>query len=150
MDKKQTNLSPELKEIYDRVMNTSATAKTAAPAAPPPPITPSPALSHTPPPPTPGPSPAAHPAPARPSEITMPSVPDTADGALTSSPPRPVSVVDGTKPFSFSGTASTPKEEAKPGEKKAGISMPILIVLGVAFVAVWGVFWLVILGFINR
>lgn len=147
MDKKQTNLSPELKEIYDRVMNTSAAPKPSTPPTPPPHVE-APSSAH----PTP-PSQALHetpPAPHTSAGITMPSLPDSADQALTSSPPRPVSIADGTKPFSFSGTASAPKEEAKPGGKKSGISLPILIVLGIAFIAVWGVFWLVILGFINR
>lgn len=141
--KKQTNLTPELKEIYDRVMNTSANSKPATATQPPiPPPTPintpttTPPLHATPPP-----SPAS-------SGLSMPSIPDAADSALTSSPPRPMSSVDGTKPFSFSGTAHT--ADSNSTDKKKGISLPLLIVLGVAFVAVWAVFWLVILGFINR
>ncbi len=157
--KKQTNLTPELKEIYDRVMNTSAAPKPAASpqspssplASPTPPPTPA---SPTTPPPTSEPTMAplgASPTTSPPG-IGMPNT-NTAEEALTSSPPRPVSQVDGTKPFSFSGTASsTPatKDTSAKSLKKPVISMPILIVLGIAFVAVWAVFWLVILGFISR
>lgn len=147
MDKKQTNLSPELKEIYDRVMNTSATPK---PNVTPTPPTQTPPQADKPSHPENQPAHAAAPSEMPKPGISMPSIPDAADQALTSSPPRPASTVDGTKPFSFSGTASTSKNDAKPGEKKSKISLPILIILGIAFIAVWGVFWLVMLGFINR
>lgn len=133
--KKQTNLTPELKEIYDRVMNTSAGSKTpTAPSS----LPTTPPAANNPLPPTPAPSPS----------ISIPTAPETADEALTSSPPRPVSAMDGTKPFSFSGTAHT-TEEANGTAKKKGLSLSILILLGIVFVSVWTFFCLVIFGFIK-
>jgi hypothetical protein len=136
MDNKKTNLTPELKEIYDRVMNTTAPQQ-AAPTPPPPSIhadIPSPL--NTP--------PAAAPV------IQMPT---PAEDALSSTPARPVSEIDN-KAFSFSGTAPTPpsapQTDKSSQKKESKISLPILIVIGIVFLVVWGVFWAIIFGFIKR
>lgn len=179
MDSKKTNLTPELKEIYDRVMNTSAAPK--APAAPPPlPTTPAPAVG-TPnltPPPAINPSPTASlpqappmpqmptaptlgapiippgmsPQPQMPTMPTDLGMPSPAEQALSNTPARPLS--EGNT-FSFNGVAHAPQPAAARGaavtsKKKAKLSLPVLIVLGVVFIAVWGVFWAIIFGFIKR
>ncbi len=197
MDTKKTNLTPELKEIYDRVMNTSG-AKAAAtagtpplptsapseqtPTSAPPPAMPvgvpptstltpnlgmpaSPSLGGSPSPTMPPPlgMPPAPTAPAgappQPSPLPpmngMPSLDSTAEQALSSTPARPVS--EGNT-FSFSGTAhQPPASPAVPGaapvagaKKKSKISLPVLIVLGLVFIIVWGLFWAIIFGFIKR
>ena len=179
MDSKKTNLTPELKEIYDRVMNTSAAPK--APAAPPPlPTTPAPLVGAPTltPPPTINPinaatSPQAPPMPQMPAAPTigapidspgmppppqMPTMPtdlgmpSPAEQALSNTPARPLS--EGNT-FSFNGVAHAPQPATATGaavtpKKKAKISLPVLIVLGVVFIAVWGVFWAIIFGFIKR
>lgn len=167
MDSKKANLTPELKEIYDRVMNTTGTPKppaqpttpaAASPAPQSPPIQPQgmPALNEPlTPPPMPGPQ---QPPPVQPQFHGLqqpeppPGAPSPAEDALSSAPARPISQGGS---FSFSGgnvkgnnapqnnTTSTVK-------KKALISKPILITLGLVFVAVWGIFWAIIFGLIER
>ena len=156
MDSKKTNLTPELKEIYDRVMNTqSAKGKpvptpTTAPVSTPPP----PPMPPTNTPPVVPPIPQVLPQPA-PSQAEPPTL-TPAEDALTSSPARPVS--EGNT-FSFSGTVHNApvdkkikdkKVEAAGDKKKARLSLPILIALGVVFLIVWCIFWAVIFGFIKR
>lgn len=159
MDSKKTNLTPELKEIYDRVMNTQSAKDKPTPTPIAPPSTTPPPLppTNTPPlaPPMPHVPPQAVPSPAQ-SAQTIPSVQTPAEDALTSSPARPVS--EGNT-FSFSGTVHNApvdqKIKDKKGEvtgekKKARLSLPILIALGIVFLIVWCVFWAVIFGFIKR
>lgn len=171
MDTKKTNLTPELKEIYDRVMNTSS-GKTAASAGTTPPlptsaVVPPVAQPAIPTPPTPSPllAPGTMPAtltlemPATPNlgGSMMPPIGSPAEDALSSTPARPVS--EGNT-FSFSGTAQAPAPASivpgatpanNPGtKKKAKISLPVLIVLGLVFLIVWGLFWAIIFGFIKR
>jgi len=200
MDTKKTNLTPELKEIYDRVMNTSGGKAAATASITPPlptststsPVVPSaiPQPENTPPAPVmPGqsstlppmngmpasPSLSMPPAPAMPAPMGMPpsptmpgqastlppmngmpSVDSTAEQALSSAPARPVS--EGNT-FSFSGTAHHPPQSpVVPGaapvpgvaKSKSKISLPVLIVLGLVFIIVWGLFWAIIFGFIKR
>lgn len=180
MDSKKTNLTPELKEIYDRVMNTSGTpvAKAVTPQAPAQPVTTATSTEPNPPdtgmtnPPlsptqtlTPQAAPAVPeqqaPMPAQPS-APMPSMPSLevptmqeptpAEQALSNTPARPVA--EGNT-FAFNGTAknptppaTTPTEVAK--KKKAKISLPVIIVLGVVFILAWGIFWAIVLGLIQR
>lgn len=191
MDSKKTNLTPELKEIYDRVMNTSS-APQPTPTVPTTPASPTsgapttlnslsgqpivadampanplnpPTLPISPIPPVAGPSTSGITAPAEsaglPSMPSMPASPDTmaglptpAEQALTNTPARPIS--EGNT-FAFNGTVKneTPANGAQPAAgavvaKKAKISLPILIILGIALIAVWGVFWALILGIIQR
>ena len=153
MDNKKTNLTPELKEIYDRVMNTTAPQKAA-------PVPPQPNLSAATPPPvqTGIPNPLNTPPAAAPVMPSMPALPKLneptpAENALSSTPARPVSEIDN-KAFSFSGTAPTPPavpQTDKPvGKKGSKMSLPVLIVIGIVFLVVWGVFWAIIFGFIKR
>lgn len=165
---KKQDLTPELKEIYDRVMNTTAKA---APAAPTTPLTP----------PTATPAPEMHPAemhttvaPTQPVETTPmqptsqetqnPQMTDSGEqGAtqgneefLSSAPARPLQDI-GVKAFAYTGkkvtatTADAANAAAPPlqAASKKGISKPILIVLVFVFVVVWGVFWAVLLGLLK-
>lgn len=177
MDGKKTNLTPELKEIYDRVMNTSnpsaaakpqASAPTAPTAANPldAPSAIAPNGNQTPIGASPipntqpamgavqeevGAQPMANPMPGMP---TMPeplaAAPTPAEQALSSTPARPLS--EGNT-FAFNGgshPAPGPAASGTTAKKKSKISLPILIVLGIAFLGVWGVFWAIIFGFIQR
>jgi len=206
MDTKKTNLTPELKEIYDRVMNTSGSKAAATPGTTPPlatsatppagqsPLgTPSmpPPLGTTPPPAMPAAPAAPNPlggtmpppltmppasppvgdpatgslppagmppvnSPQLPPMNGMPTMESTAEQALSSAPARPIS--EGNT-FAFSGTAhQPPASPTVPGtatpaagaKKKSKISLPVLIVLGLVFIIVWGLFWAIIFGFIKR
>ena len=194
MDTKKTNLTPELKEIYDRVMNTSGSKAAATPGTTPPlatsamppagqsplgtpsmppplgttppvmpaePAAPNP-LGGTMPPPLEMPTAPAQPAApnplggAMPPMNGMPTMDSTAEQALSSAPARPIS--EGNT-FAFSGTAhQPPASPTVPGtatpaagaKKKSKISLPVLIVLGLVFIIVWGLFWAIIFGFIKR
>lgn len=175
MDSKKTNLTPELKEIYDRVMNTKGAAVAPASTTPPPTAIPTPQPvtaiptpqagmppigqpSATPPMPSLGginqPPPPAQPLappPGMPAAPEMPSLGTNAEQALTSTPARPIS--EGNT-FSFNGgdikPTASPSAPADATKKKPKISLPLLIVLGVVFIVVWGVFWAIVLGLIQR
>lgn len=148
MDPKKSNLTPELKEIYDRVMNTTATPKTPpkAPTVPPAPKadTQAPAMN------------SLNPTPTANAASLNSQQPTPAEDALTNTPARPLSSQN---TFSFSGKAE-PMPEAPSvsldetvGKKKKNqmkLSLPILIVLGIAFIVVWGLFWAVMFGIIKR
>lgn len=164
MDSKKTNLTPELKEIYDRVMNTSRQAQKPATAPTPPSPTPTtqapPAAPTTQAPPLGMPvatsissSDAASPPSMAPTPTpavqsmgipSLPEMPTTAEDALTSTPARPVTSGN---TIAFSGNVKDTQTVAV--KKKSKISAPILIVLGIVFIAVWGVFWAVILGLVK-
>lgn len=168
MDSKKANLTPELKEIYDRVMNTTSTPKAPAqpsqqaaptPQNPPsPPIQPQgmPSLSEPiAPPPLPGPQ---QPPPVQPqfhgpqNSESLTETSNPAEEALSSTPARPISN-DGV--FSFSGgsvknSPTTQSGLSAQGNKKTLISKPILIILGLIFVVIWGIFWAIIFGLIQR
>lgn len=175
MDSKKANLTPELKEIYDRVMNTSGTPKPAA-QNPQPPQQPLPQQNQMPQAPSmlQAPSmpsvgvpiqapevPVQNPNPQQPlqqpqldSAPQMPGAPSVeaptpAEEALSSTPARPLN--EGNT-FTFNGKEKPgAKPQEHPGEKKKmAISKPILVVLGLVFIAVWGVFWAIILGVIQR
>lgn len=159
MDNKKTNLTPELKEIYDRVMNTTAPQKV---TSTPPPVQPNVPASTplSPPVHTDIPNPLNAPPAAIPAMPLMPPSLNTslggttpAENALSSTPARPVSEIDN-KAFSFSGTAPTPpavpQTDKAIGKKESKMSLPVLIVIGIVFLVVWGVFWAIIFGFIKR
>lgn len=134
--KKSANLTPELKEIYDRVMNTTPTPKLATP----PPVQAPSALPQTPTSPqAPTPSPKAQPVPSL----------NAADEALSETPPRPLTTGN---TFSFNGTVKAQSDENSVAttKGKSKISLPILIVLGIVFIVVWAVFWAIIFGFIKH
>ena len=146
MDPKNQNLTPELKQIYDRVMNTEV-QKAGAPqgSAPQTPIHTSPA------------TPVAPPAtpvstPASPAAMPPPTIP-TANphDVLSSAPPRPLT---DDKTFVFNGSKITTPEgsteahaQAAPGTSKK-ISGKIIGLLVVVLVIVWGLFWAKLFGLI--
>ncbi len=160
------NLTPELKEIYDRVMNTAAKPITPQPAA----STPSalkPSEAAVSPPAVSRPEAVPHAAPAATPEPVVDNPPSQdattqAGGAavgesnefLSSVSPRPLQDI-GVKAFSFSGkkvTATTADEAtpaATPAAKKGGISKPILITLIGVFIVIWSVTWAIFLGLIK-
>jgi hypothetical protein len=81
-----------------------------------------------------------------------PMSPSPAEQALSNTPARPLS--EGNT-FSFNGVAQPPQAaNGKPAtvaaKKGSKISLPILIVLGLVFVVIWGVFWAILFGFIKR
>ena len=156
MDQKKQNLTPELKEIYDRVMNTQVqnapgtpmngndAAKTppipenhpqntmTAPAAPQPSPVPNP--SPVPPPPP--------PAAAQPAQPTQPATNATSNPAA----PNPIGknsnfVFTGNKMTTPAGTATV---QVNSGGKK--ISGMVIVGLVLVLLAVWAVFWAKIFG----
>ena len=148
MDPKKQALNPELKQIYERVMNTQikplpgdATPTTAAlatgattlatPAAP--------TDANKPP------AAAAPPIPNPPAAI------GTVPGATAPSvPPKPLGTTN--NGFVFSGNKMKPAQGAQPtaGAKPAGrkIPMPVIMVGIVVFIVIWGVVWAKVLGLI--
>lgn len=119
MDPKKQELNPELKEIYDRVMNTqvknpqNTTASTAVSAGAPQPGSFAPPVG------------GAQSAPQNPS---APPPPQTS---------APVSPNLENKPFIFTGNKLT---QAHSGSSKK-ISKPIIAVFVVILIVVWGLFW---------
>jgi len=150
-NKTPQNLSPDLKQIYDRVMNTPATKSPSAPTTPAP-VTP-PAVPPTPP--TAANRDMTHPtapAMAKP-EASNPSVipqspmanvaPPASNDFLSSTPPRPLQGSVGVQSFSL---GKDKKEETKTEDvksEKKGISKSLIIILGVVFFAAWTFFWVV-------
>ncbi len=142
--KKQQNLTPELKQIYERVMNTQVKKDTPQASA-----TPQPATTTTTPPPA---SPTTPPENTAPATPQTPQAPAQNEAFLSSVPPRPIT--DSSKPFVFTGKAPKPEEHAQQPSgsptatptKSKKISTPIIVVLVVVLVIVWGVFWAKLLG----
>lgn len=135
MDPKNTDLTPELKQVYDRVMNTqiktpeslSATPPSSQPSAP-------------------------APLPSAPSQTpsTTPSNPTTGqDPFLSSLPPRPIA---DTKPFVFTGNKVTTHEENQSSRVKSSssnkISVKIIGLVVVVLIVVWALFWTKLFGLI--
>lgn len=162
MDPKKQALTPELKQIYDRVMSTQVSGQQAAATTTPstpqqtattPPVVPS----------TPEPTttlgdlasvttpPVATPVvPVSSAPVTPPPAP-VDNTFLSSTPPRPLA---DTKPFVFSGKVEKPKEEAhndtvhaQPATGKKMSSKIIVMLVGV-LVVVWGLFWAKFFGLI--
>ncbi len=148
-NKTPQNLSPELKQIYDRVMNTPA--KGAPNTTPPPPV------SSVPTPQTAAPAPitvsTTSPAPqgltpsatANPIIILQPPTQsaDLNQPFLTSTPPRPLQGSVGVKTFSM---GKENKEVNKPEGAiavKKGISKTLIIILAAVFFAAWTFFWVI-------
>lgn len=156
MDSNKQNLTPELKAIYDRVMNTpvgsppggNPPAPGSTPPTPTPPQPPTPSSSQ-PPPPTPSEAPPV-PTPATPPESAAP---------LPSIPPRQIDTTD--KPFVFSASnkqetkqekhdSEQPQPEAastNEAPKKKLLSPPVMALGGVAFLILYAVIWLKIFKF---
>lgn len=137
MDQKK-NLKPELKEIYERVMNTpTGAANKAAP-------------SHT------DQTPSANPVSSPQTHTTQPSTAQAKPEFLASVPPRQITTPPA-KEFVFS--AKNQHEDKKPEHhettspthKASGGSLfnGKVLILGVIFVLVWTMFWLVLLGVVQ-
>lgn len=144
MDPKKQNLTPELKQIYDRVMNTQVKKpEPAAPVAAPTTTTAPNAAPQTP-------VAAANP---NPTPTTAPQQPQPGGNVgnnafLSSTPPRPLT---GDKTFVFTGnkmtTAQGTTEVHAPGTvAKKKISPPILIAGIVVGVVVWALIWAKVFG----
>ncbi len=140
-NKTPQNLSPDLKQIYDRVMNTPA--KT--PATPPPPST-NPPVAQTPPatiPETKQGTIQQNPATENPTVLPQPPMetPTAQEPFLTSTPPRPPVESTGIKSFSLNNLGDNKNKNVE-GAKK-GISKTLIIILGIIFFVAWTFFWIV-------
>jgi len=155
-NKAPQNLSPDLKQIYDRVMNTPAkggsvtppppstptstpppiATPTASPANPPQSVTVAPIVDNQP-------KPSAEINPTIPPQPPMQSVEN--EPFLTSAPPRPLQRSVGVKSFAL---GKEKKEDSKPAiagtatEKKGMSKVLIGILIGIFFIA-WTFFWVV-------
>lgn len=139
-NKPPQDLSPDLKQIYDRVMNTPAKG---APTPPPPTQPAAPPPNSTTPPPftaVASPNPNAQKPPTPPTTTSEPED----QPFLTSAPPRPLQGSIGVKSFSLGkeNKESKPTANATSTDKK-GISKTLIIILGVIFFAAWIFFWVV-------
>lgn len=176
MDPQKQNLNPDLKQIYEKIMNTPVkplgqNAPTNPTTTPPPTQTPvTPTATSTPAPlqmspaPTPVTPPAAAPVMAKaPAPVASPTIPTTPSvpsnqtvnsNLFASVPPR---AVGNTAPFVFaSGKTQTPKVTTPaPAQgiapaKKGGISKGILLIpIGLIFLAAYTVFWMAIFGLLD-
>ncbi len=139
MDSKKQNLTPELKQIYDRVMNTQVEAKPATGTAPTP---------QTPPP------PAAAPITTTPPLNTATTTPEAPKSAMKITPPAGgvqapgAATMNTDKPFVFSGNkVTTPQGTTSVKvEGSKGVSGVVIAGLVVVLLVVWGVFWAKLLG----
>jgi hypothetical protein len=137
MDPKKQDLSPELKEVYERVMNTQAPAAGA-------PTTPNAApQSGVTQPTTPQPTP---PTPAAPTTVVAPATPETpkpAEGApqvVTPATPGPTS-------FSFSGNKMTTPQGTTTSNSAKKKLPPFVIPIGVVVLIIaWAALWAKVFG----
>ena len=152
--KKQQNLTPELKQIYDRVMNTQVAKPQGASQIPSQPQTAAPQTSIPPQDASPAspPPPASAPTPSAP-QTQAPAVPASPASFLSSMPARPIT--DTAKSFTFSGkvdektdekTPHAPAQEQKASGKK--ISGKMIGFLAVGLVVIWSLFWVKFFGLI--
>lgn len=142
MDPKKQDLTPELKQIYERVMNTQVQKLAPSPPSTTPGTTPPAATSapvSSPQPPIPN-MPAGTPQAAQPPQA--PTTPQQG-GFLSSVPPRPLT---DTQSFAFTGNKVT-TQPASQGHPQKGIvegkkiSTPIIALLVVVLITAWGLFW---------
>ena len=135
MDQKKQTLTPELKEIYDRVMNTQAAN----------PVVPAPIANATQAPPI-QPANPASPFPLQ-SPVNPVAQPAANEGFLSSVPPRPLT---DTKSFVFTGNKVTTQDKQStvhapsPAGKKIS-SKIIALIVGVVII-MWSVLWAMIFG----
>lgn len=123
MDPKKQDLNPELKQIYDRVMNTQVAKSTASPQSQTPII--------------------SQPTVAQPVTVAPPQT-----SPPTQAVPQPISEP---KAFVFTGNKIiTPQGEAHLGTQttasKKGLSGSIITILVVILVIAWGALWAKIFG----
>lgn len=145
MDDKKQALTPELKQIYERVMNTPSASS--APTTPAPPVV----LPQTPPPAATAPSQTQQTIPATPPSAQTTTAPVTNTiPSLPSSQPRPLNDTGTSKPFVFTADVKKPGSTQQPIDtdravmaKKEGkkLSGKVIILLVVVLVIVWSVFW---------
>ena len=138
MDPKKQELNPELKEIYDRVMNTQVKSESQPQSTPSqtPPATPQ--------------APTAPPPPAGQIPLRGATAEASQDPSLSSAPVRPL--VD-TKPFVFTGNKVTTQQEPHTSQSQMfstpkRVSGPVIAVLVVILIVVWALFWAKIFGLI--
>lgn len=127
MDQKKQDLNPELKQIYERVMNTQVSkpeTPIAGSATPPPPATPDAASAQTAPP------------PPQPNPTGAPFISNAAPKPITE---NKTFVFTGNKIVTPQNQPHAPANTATPAKK--GVTGPIIGVLVVILVVVWGVFW---------
>lgn len=153
--KKQQNLTPELKQIYERVMNTQVSPNT--PTAPPAQTTATNPAMQTATPTMPQPM-QSQPVPEIP---TMPPAANPTVQPVTGNPmqnPTPTQDLGGIaqkplsanpQPFTFSNKAPSPTQAANPNQPFAATIKPkkkmssmIIGVLVVVLIAVWTLFWI--------
>ena len=120
MDPKKSELNPELKEIYERVMNTQVKDESQPQSTPPP------QQQTTPPPPPAAPQPP-NPAPQTP--VTSTNFVFTGNKVTT---PEPMHI-------------SQPQAHSGPAKKMSGSIIAILVVI---LIVVWGLFWAKLFGLI--
>lgn len=142
MDPKKQDLSPELKEVYERVMNTRAPTPAAptTPNATPQPAAAQPSVV----PPTSQPTPAV---PAAPTPVVAPPTPEApkpADGAsaqvVTPAAPGPTS-------FSFSGNKMTTPQGTTTNNAAKKKIPPFAIPIGVVVLIIaWAALWAKVFG----
>ncbi len=146
---KKQNLTPELKQIYDRVMNTQVQAKAATPA----PTTPS--------------APAVGQMPVNGMQTATPPIATSTNAAPNPMPTQPKSAMKFTPPaggatsspiagqdksFVFTGNKMTTPQAGgstiKVQTGAGGKRMPSVAIAGlvVVLLVVWGVFWAKLLG----
>lgn len=148
-NKPPQNLSPDLKQIYDRVMNTPANGGSATPP-PPPASTPTPTTppvaspqNQTVPPVAPQPKPSLEINPTISPQPPMQSA--EPEPFLTSAPPRPLQGSVGVKSFALGKEKKAESSPAPAGakEEKKGMSKVLIaILIGIFFIA-WSFFWVV-------
>ena len=133
MDQKKQALTPELKEIYDRVMNTQV----AAPPQPQP-VTPPTVMGATQPPQSPQPV-------ISPTTTQVPPIQN--EGFLSSVPPRPLT---DTKSFVFTGNKVTTTDKQSttqaPLAASKKMSNKIIAIIVGAIIIMWAVLWAMIFG----
>lgn len=142
-NKPPQNLSPDLKQIYDRVMNTPAKGGTPTPTPPPPPPA-APAAPSTPPVAPESPKPAGVGInPAISSQPPMQNLEN--EPFLTSAPPRPLQTSVGVKSFALGKEKKVDSSPAPAGakEEKKGMSKVLIAILIGIFFAAWTFFWVV-------
>ncbi|MBI4091649.1 MAG: hypothetical protein HY427_00355 [Candidatus Levybacteria bacterium] len=143
MDPKKQELNPELKEIYDRVMNTqvkSPSSPTSVSAGVPQPVSLANAQSD--------PTPIKHVDPF----ASVQSAPTSVSAPQSGAPQPGASASAQSAPFVFTGNKVTTPQEPTAFQSQTStnkkISTPIIAVLVVVLIVVWALFWAKFFGLI--
>ncbi|OGH18619.1 MAG: hypothetical protein A2868_02545 [Candidatus Levybacteria bacterium RIFCSPHIGHO2_01_FULL_40_15b] len=149
MDPKKQELNPELKEIYDRVMNTQAKSEAQSQSAPPQPL-------QT----TSVPTPVKQAAPFAnaenaPTAVSAPPAGGAPPGTVWNPAPQPGSFASAqSAPFVFTGNKVTTPQTPHATQSQTNlasskkISGPIIVVLVVILIVMWALFWAKFFGVI--